>query len=248
MKTQQALFVLAASLLVLLLAACGPVSVTIPGTGDGETPLPPDQLPPAVLDAQSWLAEQAGLALGQVEIVSFERVEWTDSCLGLGGPAESCLQVITPGYQVIIRAAGQEYEVRTDETGTVIRSPQFTIEPGEPTPLAGTQWSLISFREEGAETPVIEGNEPTLQFQEGGQASGTGGCNQFGSQYTVTGSRLNIHEIVTTEMACLEEGVMKQEQRYYQALQSASEFEIADDQLRITYGDGQGELIFNRVG
>jgi heat shock protein HslJ len=246
MKTQGALFVLAAALLVVLLAACGPVSVNIPGTGDAETPLPPDQLPPAVLEAQNWLAEQVGLALGQVEIVSFDRVEWTDSCLGLGGPAESCLQVITPGYRLIVMAGGQEYEVRTDETGTAIRSPQFAIEPGEPTPLVGTSWALDSFLENGAETSVIEGNQPTLQFQADGQAVGTGGCNQFGSEYFLT-DRLNFREIVTTEMACTGAGIMEQEQRYYQALQSVGEFEMVGDELRITYGEGQGTLIFTRV-
>jgi heat shock protein HslJ len=245
MKTQGALFVLAAALLALILAACGPVSVNIPGTGDGETPLPPDQLPSAVLDAQAWLAEQVGLALGQVEIVSFDRVEWTDSCLGLGGPAESCLQAITPGYRLIVLAGGQEYEVRTDETGTAIRSPQFTFEPGEPTPLVGASWALDAFLEDGVETPVIAGNQPTLQFQVDGQAVGTGGCNQFGGEYFLT-DQLNFREIITTEMACTGAGIMEQEQRYYQALQSAGEFEIVGDELRITYGEGQGTLIFTR--
>jgi hypothetical protein len=59
----------------------------------------PTQLPGAILEAQNWLAERLGLAVDQLEVVSFEQVDWTDSCLGLGGPAESCLQAITPGYQ-----------------------------------------------------------------------------------------------------------------------------------------------------
>jgi heat shock protein HslJ len=248
MKTQQALFVLVIALVALFLVGCGPVSVTLPGTGDGETPAPPDQLPGAVLEAQNWLAERLSLTVDQLEIVSFEQVDWTDSCLGLGGPAESCLQAITPGYQVIVRAGGQEYEVRTDETGMAIRSPQFPSMPGEATPLDGTQWTLTAFSEAGSETAVIEGTELTLEFQEGGQAVGTGGCNQFGAPYSVTDSRLNIVEVVTTEIACPGEGVMEQEQRYYQALQSAGEFEMVGDELRITYGDGQGTLIFNRAG
>ena len=246
MKTKQALFVLAAALLGLLLAACGPMSVTLPDTGNGETPVSPDQLPGAVLEAQNWLADQLGLLMEQVDMVSFEQVDWTDSCLGLGGPAESCLQAITPGYRLIVIAGKQEYEIRTDETATVIRSPQFTFEPGQPTPLVGTEWTLVSFREDGVETPVIEGNEPTLQFQEGGQAVGPSGCNQFGTEYFLT-ERLNFREITTTEIACTGAGIMEQEQRYYQALQSAGEFEIVGDELRITYGEGQDTLIFTQV-
>jgi hypothetical protein len=114
MKTQKLLVILTSALLALFLAACAA----------GGTPVSPDQLPGAVLEAQNWLAEQLDVAVEQVEVVSFDQMEWTDSCLGLGGPAESCLQAITPGYQVTFRAGGQEYEVRTDETGAAIRSPQ----------------------------------------------------------------------------------------------------------------------------
>ena len=34
--------------------------------------------------------------------------------------------------------------------------------------LVGTRWRLTSYGEPGSETPVIEGAEVTLQFQEGG--------------------------------------------------------------------------------
>lgn len=82
-------------------------------------------LPPAaVLEAQSWLAEQTGVPVEQVEIDGIEQVEWSDSCLGLGGPAESCLAAITPGWRVLFTVNGEQYEVRTDETGQAIRSPQ----------------------------------------------------------------------------------------------------------------------------
>lgn len=53
-----------------------------------------------------------------------EPVEWSDSCLGLGGPAESCLMAITPGYRVTFEARGASYEVRTDETGSAVRFQQ----------------------------------------------------------------------------------------------------------------------------
>ena len=126
MKTQLRSIVLVTALLALLLAACSPQAEILPGAG---TPLSPDQLPEAVMAAQSWLAEQLGFPVDQVEIVSFDQEEWTDSCLGLGGPAESCLQAVTPGYRLVVRVGGQEYEVRTDATGTAIRSPQVTPAP-----------------------------------------------------------------------------------------------------------------------
>lgn len=103
---------------ILVLAACAPSGGEVPVTG--ETPgagLPPE----AVLDAQQWLAEQLAVAVEQVEIVEVEQAVWTDSCLGLGGPAESCLRTDIPGWRVVLEVGGQQYEVRTDETGSTIR-------------------------------------------------------------------------------------------------------------------------------
>jgi hypothetical protein len=80
--------------------------------------------PAAVLEAQSWLAGQLNVSVDEIEIVSSEQVEWTDSCFGLGGAAESCAVVITPGWRANFEVSGQQYEVRFGETGTIARSPQ----------------------------------------------------------------------------------------------------------------------------
>ena len=105
----------------LFVAACG--SPTEVPTGGGG--LPAD----AVLVAQTWLADQLGVAVEEVTIISSEQVEWTDSCLGLGGPAEICAAAITPGWQATFEVNGQQYEVRVDESGTTVRSPEITQEP-----------------------------------------------------------------------------------------------------------------------
>lgn len=114
-------------IVLFLLAACG---------GTVNDPASEDALPAqAVLEAQSWLANQLNVAIDQVEIVSTEQVEWTDSCLGLGGAAEICAAVMTPGWEANFEVNGQPYEVRIDETGATIRSPQLPLEP--PTPENG---------------------------------------------------------------------------------------------------------------
>lgn len=107
---------------VLLLTACETAA-----TPEVENGLPAA----AVLEAQTWLAEQLGVAVEDVEIVSTAQTEWTDSCLGLGGAAEICAAVITPGWQANFEVNGAAYEVRVDETGATIRSPQ--VEPEPPT-------------------------------------------------------------------------------------------------------------------
>jgi hypothetical protein len=133
-------------LMVLALAACTPQgglpdtstepSQTAPAATDEGTPImevtqpAPDTtgeaqegvLPPAVVqEVQRRISESLNLPVEQVEIISAEQANWRDSCMELGGPAESCAQVITPGWRVLLSVDGQEYEVRTDEMGTQVR-------------------------------------------------------------------------------------------------------------------------------
>ena len=79
-------------------------------------------LPEAVVAARQALAEKLGVSADEIEVISYEEREWTDSCLGLGGAAESCLQVITPGWLVTLGADGQVYEFHTDQTGNAVRA------------------------------------------------------------------------------------------------------------------------------
>ena len=102
-------------LLILLAAACSPATPDL-------TPELPGRLPPAaVLAGQEQLAQDLGVPVEQVEIVEMEQVEWPDACLGLAETGEMCAQVITPGWRAIVSVDGQEYEIRTDETGDQVR-------------------------------------------------------------------------------------------------------------------------------
>jgi hypothetical protein len=81
----------------------------------------PGAPPPAVAAAQAELARQLGVEPGTIAVVSYAKMAWSDSCLGLGGPAESCAAESTPGWQVMLGVADEVYEVRTDETGQQVR-------------------------------------------------------------------------------------------------------------------------------
>jgi heat shock protein HslJ len=200
-------------------------------------------LPPeAVLDAQRWLANQLGLPVEQVQIMDQQQAEWTDSCLGLGGPAESCLAVITPGWQVMLEAGEQTYEVRTDETGDTIRS----ATPLADDPLAGTSWRLETLTTSSGEAPVIGEAALTLAFDANGEVSGEGGCNQFGGQYTAEGGSLTISEIVQTERACQDQALMAQEQQYLSALMQAASFALQEtrDGTLLRLDTAAGPLVF----
>jgi hypothetical protein len=81
-------------------------------------------LPITVDDAQRFLADQLGIDISRIQVNSFSVMDWPDACLGLAGQGEMCAQVVTPGYQVILQVDGQQYDVRTDTSGSVIRYSQ----------------------------------------------------------------------------------------------------------------------------
>jgi hypothetical protein len=78
-------------------------------------------LPVTGSEAQRFLAERLGIDISRVQLQSIRPVQWPDACLGLPVEGELCAQVITPGFQVILQVDDRQYEVRTDNTGNVIR-------------------------------------------------------------------------------------------------------------------------------
>lgn len=81
-------------------------------------------VPDAVAAVRAHVAAKEGIDRGLVIIMTAFEKEWSDSCLGLGGPAESCLQVITPGWEVSAQANGTITTYRTNADGTSIRQQQ----------------------------------------------------------------------------------------------------------------------------
>jgi hypothetical protein len=90
--------------------------------------LPPGDPPYAAVAAEVQLGEMLGLPVEEIDLVSFERVEWPDACLGLAGPGEMCAEVLTSGWRLVLRAGAQEYEAHADLPGKDLRWKQ-GVEP-----------------------------------------------------------------------------------------------------------------------
>jgi hypothetical protein len=79
-------------------------------------------LPKAVADAVLQDASRrSGLPISKLRIVQAERRTWSDSCLGLGTPVESCLQVLVPGWLVTVEGGQQRLVYHTNASGSVLR-------------------------------------------------------------------------------------------------------------------------------
>jgi hypothetical protein len=97
-----------------------------PVVTSGENPQPGGihDLPvePAAATARKDLAAKLSVDEKSIVIMEVKEMTWNDGCLGLGGPAESCLQALVPGFRVEMLAKGKTYFYRTDKTGATIRA------------------------------------------------------------------------------------------------------------------------------
>lgn len=76
------------------------------------------EVPPELIDAiKADLVARVGISSEDIEVVSAEAVLWNDGSLGCPEPGMAYIQALTPGYQVILRASGREYDYRASQQG-----------------------------------------------------------------------------------------------------------------------------------
>jgi inhibitor of cysteine peptidase len=75
----------------------------------------------AVEAARIQLSQKTSVDANAIAVLSLEKADWPDACLGLPNPDEVCAAVVTPGFRVVLAADGKNYTFRTDLTGSNIR-------------------------------------------------------------------------------------------------------------------------------
>src|SRR3989344_1959991 len=77
---------------------------------------------PAAAAARVDLAGKLGVEERSIVIMLVEEKTWSDGCLGLGGPAESCIAALVDGFRVEMEGKGQRKGNRTDKRGASVRA------------------------------------------------------------------------------------------------------------------------------
>lgn len=83
--------------------------------------------------ARADLAQRLSLRPTEISFAEATAVEWSDSSLGCPQPDMAYLQVITPGYRILLEAGGQAYAYHADR-GTRVIYCEEAIPPGLPKP------------------------------------------------------------------------------------------------------------------
>jgi len=92
----------------------------------------PSQAEPSLLAAAAHLAERLELPDGaEVRVKSVTAREWPDASLGCPQPGMVYAQVITPGYEVAIEVAGEEYIYHTDKRGNAVACEERATDGGK---------------------------------------------------------------------------------------------------------------------
>ncbi|GAB4442528.1 MAG: hypothetical protein OHK0015_41270 [Chloroflexi bacterium OHK40] len=112
-----------------------------------------------------------------------------------------------------------------------------------PLRLAGQPWQLVAFGPNNAPTPAVAEPAATLSF-DGAQVSGSTGCNSFSGGYQATGTTITFGPLAATLRLCTDEGLTTQEQAILGALQGAVPYQIAGDELRLSYDGGRQTLVY----
>lgn len=110
--------------------------------------------------------------------------------------------------------------------------------------LSGTQWRLTELN---GRVPLGAAEPIALNFTSTDQASGNSGCNSYSGSYRAAGSNLTFSALVSTERACLDQGMMTQEAALYQALSAVATYELRNDQLILMDSNGTVTLRFARI-
>jgi hypothetical protein len=76
---------------------------------------------PLVERAQQMLAKDLSIDVAAIKLARIEEVEWRDSSLGCPQPGMNYLQVITPGYRIVLEAQGRSYNYHTDQGRRIVR-------------------------------------------------------------------------------------------------------------------------------
>jgi heat shock protein HslJ len=102
--------------------------------------------------------------------------------------------------------------------------------------LYGTKWYLRKINKiygndlPAFKTEEVKGKTAFINFNKEKQsAGGNGGCNSFGSNFSVKGHHISITEIISTQMYC--ESAQQIENDFFNALSKVNNFEIKGKKL-----------------
>jgi heat shock protein HslJ len=114
-----------------------------------------------------------------------------------------------------------------------------TYAPIEAIELTGITWSAVNVNNgRQAVTTLVADTAITAVFGEDGSLTGSAGCNNYMTTYTLDGKNITIQPPASTRKMCPGEGIMEQEAAYLSLLPTVATYNIQGQQLELRTADG----------
>jgi len=76
------------------------------------------EVPQQLLDQiERDLATKAAVEMAAIQVIEIKSVTWNDGSLGCPEPGKFYTQALVPGFQVILRVNGRDFDYRASERG-----------------------------------------------------------------------------------------------------------------------------------
>lgn len=243
-------------------------------SGASAAAAPPTTAAAATLDGTAWvLAELPGHGPAQERkaTLRFEkgRVQGFDGCNPFRAPYEAqgtALEILLSGEasmmacpaervhraQAFAAALSVARSFRIEEDGRLVLvdfdgKTLATFAP-QAASLVGTSWraTAVGDGKQGLAS-LVKDSTVTLEFQAGGQAAGSAGCNRYTSRYASDGASLKLAPAAATRMMCPRAELMEQEQRFLKALASVASARLEGDRLELRTEAGAVAVVLERA-
>ncbi len=164
--------------------------------------------------------------------------------VGVPGQEIWTFRAIGAGTSAISMEYSRSWEggEKSAETFSLIITVTDTGITSEATPDENVEWTLVSLEDSSEPQSVIDGTRITLTISQHNSNSmsfkGSAGCNHYFGSFDITNDGIEAGMMGSTEMWCMDEQVMTQENQFLNALGSATGYEFGADSLKIQYDNG----------
>lgn len=141
-------------------------------------------------------------------------------------------------HPALTQGAGTEVDVE------LIMVDQPEAETETSSMLEGSQWKLQTLGQGDEQINLVEGAEPTLNFEDG-MVHGLAGCNNYFGPFTLEENKLSFGSLGATLMMC-EEELMEIEAAFLESLEAVQSYSILENMMTLQLKDGS-MLVFEPI-
>lgn len=138
---------------------------------------------------------------------------------------------------------GTSLAITACSTTPVQPGPSETITQSNLMQLRHATWILTHIGNMQVTTKPTTNNIPSLQFSQDGRVSGADGCNRIMGSYTAGRDTLNLSQMASTQMACIDKNYVPQ--KYVEALAKVTHYQVYNKTLKLTDKSGNVLLQFS---